>query len=295
LSKGSCFMNNRHITDHEKKNPASSQLGSQNLYDCVKEIFPDTRPKRLREWQEMMQKKSVEPELLLFIASICGTHFRIISPDLQLKDVQEYLYRWLAWGDDLHRMRPDVAELVVAAVSPGIKRELNARGHQRRLPAVEHFRKKGRVPQFRGAWVAALIIEYHFVQDGMELTHATDQVVKLISVLLDKKEENVLREFNRLYKDAPKDVISDLTGELTKEYKFWMVQDGVYGGDVEPPRDQVEKYTEWKSRHKSLQNLFKQNGCERFCDLVVSRIKFDQWKPLWDMKSDQVDKEDESE
>ncbi len=295
MSKGSFFMNNRNIPDYEKKNPASSQLDGQNLYDCVKEIFPDTRPKRLREWREMMQKNSVEPELLLFIASICGTHFRIISPDLQLKDVQEYLYRWLAWGDDMHRMRPDVAELVVAAVSPGIRRELNARGHQRGLPDGEHFHRKGRVPQFRGAWVAALIIENHFTQVGMELTQAKDQVVKLISVLLEKKEENALREFNRLYKDAPKDVISDLTGELIKEYEFWVAQDGVYGGDVEPPQDQVEKYSEWKSRHKSLQNLFKQNGCERFCDLVVSRIKYGLWKPLWDMKAEQIDKEEESE
>jgi hypothetical protein len=295
-------MKNRHIPDYEKKNPvkesfnpANSQLDCQNLYDCIEEIFPDTRPQRLREWREMMQKKSVEPELFLFMASICGTHFRIISPDLQLKDVQEYLYRWLAWGDDLHRMRPDVAELVVAALSPGIRREINARGHQRGLSDEEHFRKKGRIPQFRGAWVAALIIENHFKETGMELTQAKDQVVKLISVLLEKKEENTLRDFNKLYKDAPKDVISDLTRELIKEYEFWMIQDGVYGGDLEPPEDQVEEHSEWKSRHKSLQNLFKQNGCERFCDLVVSRIKYDLWKPLWDMKAEQIDKEEESE
>jgi hypothetical protein len=288
-------MKNRHIPDYEKKNLENSPIDNQNLYDCVKEIFPDMRPKRLREWREMMQEKSVEPELLLFVASICGTHFRIISPDLQLKDVQEYLYQWLARGDDMHRMRPDVAELVVAAVSPGIRRELNVRGHQQSLPDGEHFRREGKVPQFRGAWVAALIIEYHFTQAGMELTQAKDQVAKLISVLLEKKEENALREFNRLYNDAPKDVISDLTGELVKEYNFWMVQDGVYGGDIEPPQDQVEKHSEWKSRHKSLQNLFKQNGCERFCDLVVSRIKYNLWKPLWDMKIEQIDKEEEND
>jgi hypothetical protein len=294
-------MKNRHISDYEKKNPGkdlfnpgSSQSDSQNIYDCVKEIFPDTRMQRLREWREMMERESVEPEPLLFMASICGTHFRIISPDMQLKDVQEYLYRWLAWGDDMHRMRSDVAELIVEAVTPGIRREINARGHHRGLPDGEHFRRKGRIPQFRGAWVAALIIENYFTQAGMELTQAKDQVVKLISVLLEKKEEYALREFDRLYKDAPKDVISDLTGELIKEYRFWMIQDGVYGEDLEPPQDQVEKHSAWKSRHKSLENLFKQNGCERFCDLVVSRIKYNLWKPLWDMKAEQIDKADES-
>jgi hypothetical protein len=294
-------MKNQKITDYKKKNQVkglfnsgSSQPDSQNLYECVKEIFPDTRPQRLREWREMMEKESVEPEPLLFMASICGTHFRIISPDLQLEDVQEYIYRWLAWGDDMHRMRPDVAELIVEAITPGIKREINARGHQRGLPDGEHFRRKGKIPQFRGAWVAALIIENHLTQTGMELTNAKDYVVKLISVLLEKKEANAYREFSRLYKDAPKDIICDLRDELFREYKFWMIQDGVYGGDLEPPQDQVEKHSEWKARHRSLQNLFKQNGCERFCDLVVSRIKYGLWKPLWDMKAEQIDKDEEN-
>jgi hypothetical protein len=242
-----------------------------------------------------MQKMSVEQEPLLFIALICGARCRTLSSEMQLKDVQEYLYHWLAWGDDLHRMRPDVAELIVAALTPGIRKEIEERGYQGGLPDGKHFRKECRIPEFRGAWVAALAIENHSTQAGMELTQAKDQAVKLISVLLEKEEEIALREFNRYYKVAPKDVISHLTRKLIEEYTFWMIQDGVYEGDLEPPQDQVAKHLEWKSRHKSLQILFKQNGCERFCDLVVSRIKPDLWKPLWDMKTGQIDKEAESE
>ncbi len=294
-------MKERPIPEYEKSDPVEEhskpekhQPDSQNLSDCIKEIFPDTRPQRLRAWLETMQRKSVEQEPLLFIASICGTHFRTLSAEVQLKDVQEYLYHWLAWGSDPHRMRPDVAELVVAALAPGIRKEIEERGHQR-LPDGEHFSKRGRIPAFRGAWVAALAIENHSTQAGMELTQAREQAVKLISILLEKEEENALREFNRFYKDVPKHVIANLTGKLIEEYNFWMIQDGVYAGDLEPPQDQVEKHSEWKSRHKSLPILFKQNGCERFCDLVVSRIKPDLWKPLSAMKTEPIDKEEEKE
>ncbi len=302
MSEGKLFMENRPIPENEKKNPVEGlvklekqQLKSQNLYDCIKEMFPETRPQRLCEWLETMKKKSVEQEPLLFIALICGAHCRTLSPEMQLKDVQEYLYHWLAGGDDLHRMRPDVAELLVAVLTPGIRKEIEERCSRSGLPDGEQFRTRSGIPEFRGAWVAALAIENHSTQAGMELTQAKDQAVKLISVLLGKEEENALREFNRYYKVAPKDVISNLTRKLMEEYTFWMRQDGVYGGDGEPPQDQVEKHWQWKSRHKSLQILFQQNGCQRFCDLVVSRIKPELWKPLWDMTAGQIDKEAESE
>ncbi len=270
------------------------QSNTVSLYDCIKDTFPHMRPQRLREWLEEMQKKSVEREPVLFIALICGAYCRTLSPEMQLQDVQEYLYEWLAWGDDQHRMRPDVAELVVAALTPGIRKEIEERGPQNG-PDGEPFRKRGRIPEFRGALIAALAIENLSMQAGMESAQARDQAVKLISVLLEKEEETALREFNRYYKVAPKDAVSHLTRKLIEEYTFWMTQDGVYGGDVEPPQEEAEKHLEWKSRHKTLQVLFKQNGCERFCDLVVSRIKPDLWKPLWDMKAGQVDKETESE
>ncbi len=294
-------MEEHPVPEHEKSNPIEElklekhQSNNQNLYACIKEMFPDTRPQRLHEWLETMQKKSVEQEPLLFIALICGAHCRTLSPAMQLQDVQEYLYEWLAWGDDLHRMRPDVAELIVAALTPGIRKEIEEKGSQNVVPDGEPSRKKGRIPEFRGAWVAALAIENHSTQAGMELTQARDQAVKLISVLLGKEEEIALREFNRYYRVASKDGISNLTRKLIEEYKFWMIQDGVYDGDLEPPQDQAEKHREWKSRHKSLQILFNQNGCDRFCDLVVSRIKPHLWKPLWDMKAGQIDKEAESE
>jgi len=277
----------------ESITPGSPLAGYRTLYDCVREIFPDTRPPKLRAWRDMMEKQAVEPDILLFMAVMCGSHFRIISPELQLKDVQEYLYSWLARGDDLHRMRPDVAELIVAAMTPGIRREINLRGQQPGVTNNAYTGRRGTIPQFRGAWVAALIIDTHFTQSGMEATRTRDLVAKLISVLLETEEKRAQHVFNKLYNDAPKDIIAELTQALRTEYGFWISQDGVYGDDLEPPQEQAEKHAEWKSRHKSLQNLFKQNGCDRFCDLVISRIKYDLWKPLWDMHVERIDDDEE--
>ncbi len=274
--------------------PATYEL-NKDIYGSVCEKFPDAWPRKLREWREVTEKKSLEPELYLFIALMCGSQFRTVSPEGQLQDVRDYLYNWLAWGDDLHRMRSDVAELVVSALTPGISKEIEKRGHQRGLTHGEYTRKKGRIPEYRGAWVAALIIANHLIQKGMRPVRAKAQAVKLIIVLLEKNEKTALREFNRYYRDAPKDVISNLRKELVEEYKFWMKQDGIHEGDFEPPKKQAKAHAAWKSKHKALPYFFKQQGREQFCGMVLSRIEPDLWKPLWDMKAGNIDKKVGSE
>lgn len=295
-------MKKRPIPEYDKANPVndlfkpvSYEQPNKDFYDCIKEIYPDTRPKRLQEWKETMEKEAFEPDLLLFITLICWSYFRTISPAEQLKDVQEYLYSWLAWGEDLHRMRPDVAELVVAALTPEIRRAIEERGHQRGYPDGRFFRKSGRIPEHRGAWVAALIIADYFIKTGMKLTQAKDMAVRLISVLLQKDEDVALREFNRYYKEAPKDIISKLTKELIQEYNFWMIQDGVHERDLPLSQDQTQEFAAWKSRHKSYPYFFKTHGRKGLSDIVLSRINPDLWKPLWDMKTGQIDKEEKSE
>lgn len=295
-------MKKRPIPEYDKQNPVhdlfkpvSYLQTNKDFFDCIKEIFPDTRPKRLQEWKEAMEQESSDPEPLLFITLICWSHFKTISPASQLKDVQEYLYSWLAWGEDLHRMRPDVAELVVAALTPEIRRAIEERGHQRGYPDGRYFRKSGRIPEHRGAWVAALIIADYFHTAGMKLTQAKDKAVRLISVLLEKDEDIALREFNRYYKEAPKDAISDLTKKLIEEYIFWMIQDGVNERDIPPPQDQTQEYAAWRSRHKSYPYFFRIHGHEGISGIVLSRIKSELWKPLWDMKAGPIDKETKSE
>lgn len=282
-------MKKRPIPEYDKASPfnglfkpVSNVQTSKDFYECMKEIFPDLWPERLQEWRETVEKESHEPEPLLFITLTCWAHFRTISPEEQLKDVQEYLYSWLAWGDG--RMRADVAKLVVDAMSPEIRRAIEERGHQRGYPDNQYFRKSGRIPEYRGVWIAALAIADHLAQEGMEPAKAKDKAVKLISVLLEKEEDSALREFNRYQKEAPKNIISKLTKELVNEYRFWMIQDGVYEGDISPPPDNAHEYAAWKSKHKSFPYFFRTHGREGLSDIVLTRIKPNLWKPLWDMK-----------
>ncbi len=274
--------------------PASDQPNVKDLCGCVCELFPDAWPRKLREWQEeATKKKSLEPELFLFIALICGSHFRTESPDMQLQDVRDYLYDWLAGYEN--RMNPDVAQLVVAALTPGISKEIVKRGHKRGLPHVEYSKKRGRPLEDRGAWVVALIIARHLTQKGIKLVRAKDQAVKLLTVLLGKKEDTALRELNRYHKEAPKDIISKLTKELIHEYDFWVKQDGVHQRDIPPPHDQTRELARWKSKHKELPYLLRNWGREGLSGVVLSRIKPDLWKPLWDMKTGNIEKDARSE
>lgn len=264
--------------------PVSHEPNVKDLCGCVCEIFPDAWPRQVREWQEWAGKKKLEPELFLFVALVCKSYFITISPEKQLEDIRNYLYGWFARGAGMG-MRPEVAELVVATLTPGISKEIEKRGHQRGASSGEYFRKKGRIPEYRGVWVAALIIENYLTGKGMRPAQAKAQAVKLMTVLLDKKDKTAVREFDRHYKDAPKDAVSALREKLVDEYEHWVRQDGAHEGDIEPPRKRSKAYVEWKSKHKSLLYFFKTHGRKRFCDLVLSSIKPELWKPLWDMKA----------
>jgi hypothetical protein len=158
------------------------------------------------------------------------------------------------------------------------------------VPRGEYSRKKGRIPENRGAWVAALAIVNYLIKKGMRPIRAKAQAVKLIAVLLDKNENTALRELNRYYRDAPKDVIATLRDKLVKEYRFWLQQDGVHAGDPGPPKKQAKTYAAWKSKHKTLPYFFKTHGRERFCGMVLSHIDSTLWQPLWAMKIGRVGK-----
>jgi hypothetical protein len=58
-------MKKRPIPEYDKANPVndlfkpvSYSQTNKDFFDCIKEIFPDTRPKRLQEWKKAMEKES---------------------------------------------------------------------------------------------------------------------------------------------------------------------------------------------------------------------------------------------
>ena len=266
---------------------------SQNLYDCIKEIFPKTNSEQLENWMKETRKDEIKPEPLLFMALICGTHFQIAHT--KLEDVLERLWKWLTWKQDSF-MTPDLAELIIEALAPGIGDAVEKRGYERGWPSGEYVKERGRPLETRGIWVAAVVIKNYlgnFKKKSTKSKVTTEDVLKLIAILLGRGPGGIgTNEFYRNKKTMSEDTIAKLTTKLIELYDFMLGQDGVISEpqDLAPPQKDIEKYAEWKSRHRSLHYLIKHNGCERFCGLMLGRINSDLWKPLWDVKTGKLTK-----
>lgn len=277
----------RTIADEIFRPRTSQTLG---LEESILQIFPDARPGELKNWLDKKEKTKapIEKESLLFMALICGTKFRMAR--IEPKKVFEYLWGWLTHGVGDYRMNPEMAELVIEALAPGIMKAIEERGYKRG-PGGPYIKKRGRPPESRGAWVAAFVIEEYLCQKGMKSTHAKELAVDLIAILLGRKghskekEKGIeLSEFYRLHKKAPIDTIKKLTIELMEEYKFLLRQDGIRSKDLEPAQDEIENHADWALRHKSLQNYFKDFRYENVCSGVLTRIPHSLWEPFWDIK-----------
>jgi hypothetical protein len=230
--------------EYEKTNRAEeffkakkTKPNSQNLYEAIKEIFPDLRPRELKSWLETMRKNAIEPELLLFFAVISGAYFRVTH--IELKEVQQALWHWLTWGNPRYWLKQEYAELVISSLVPGIKLAIEEKGYKQGWPKGKYVRKKGKPKEAaHAAWVAGLIIDKYLMQTGMKSISAKDQVLKLVSILLGRKETSIGRnEFYRFAKNAPKEIIEKLTHLLIEEYSFLLKQDGETDPrDLEPPQ-----------------------------------------------------------
>ncbi len=268
----------------ESLNQGRYESTNEGLAGCVSEIFPKIKPDELNQWIAKTQAGSIDPDPILFIALVCGAHFRSLPPEDRLKKTLAYLFDWLVRGDDQHRMSPDVAEMVVDALTPGIRKKIKKGGHQIGLPEGRLSRKRGRIPDTRGAWVAAAVVETYLIQKRIKKTAPRDHALRLVSLLLNKKEKSAQVELNRFYTNTPNNAIADLTEQLTQTYKLWVKQDGANAGDYEPPKNQTDEHSKWKSQHKSHQYVIKQWGCEQYCNVMLGYIKNDLWKRLWDIK-----------
>ncbi len=120
------------------------------------QVFPDANPRKLERWiDNVIRETSAEPEVLLFAALLCGAQFRIKHPEVQA--AMGDLWRWLRQHPQ--DMNPELAELVIEAIGPGMVRAIEARGWLRGWPEGTHVSRKGAPPKNRGAWVAGFLID----------------------------------------------------------------------------------------------------------------------------------------
>ena len=252
----------------------------ENMNNYVLEIFPDIRPGIFKNWiKENRKEKSFDIEPALFMTIVCGAYFRIYHPDVR-KPLEE-LWKWLT-----HRMNNpmshDLAELLIEAISPGIRKIVEARGYQQGWPKGQNVRKQGPPPHTRGAWVAGFVFEKYLQNEGVDKEKARLKAIELISVLLAREIEAY--EFQRSYKKAPKRNIANLTIQLLKEYEFLIRNDAYLSIDPCPPEGQTSQYIKWRSRHKSLENVIFASGCETLCSNVISKISTDILESFWDIQ-----------
>ena len=127
------------------------------------ECFPDANPKKLERWLDRVTSEtSVEPEPLLFAAFICAVQFRIAQPDIHT--VLAEIYSWLT--EYPRSMKGELAELVIAAIEPGMSQAVTRMGWHKGILDGPYVRKKGAPPKTRGAWVAGLIVDSLLRQGG---------------------------------------------------------------------------------------------------------------------------------
>lgn len=246
------------------------------LSDCVLQTFPNANPKRLHSWEGKVRAANLEPEPLLFLAAVCGHAFRIHHPDLD--QTLGELRKWLSGG--IHPgMDGDLADLVVEALKPGISKALEARGYK----CGEVFVKAvGRPPEGRGAWVAAFLVADFLEGKGIKKTRAMEFATKLVAVLLGRQEVPSTEFYGKRNK-GPRRLIPRLSGELTKQHEFWMIQEGIQRQDPIPAEVGSKVYREWETRHLGLKLYLGLLGCERFAEMVLSRIPKELSEPFWGM------------
>jgi len=269
-------------TDGQRNPSSETQPHCQSLYCYVKEVFPRTAQKQLGDWLLAAEGKSVEPEPLLFLAVICGAYFRMHDPERIVKETLNYLYGWLTWGNVQHRMNPSIAELLVDALAPGIRSEMEKTGRLPDLPGGRQARGKNLSMDVRGAWAAALVIQNH-LGAGLKKSDDADQwTMELTGILLGRKADPALaREYNRCRAKIPKSVIAGLAAVLIKEYENALKHDGATAGDPAPSPKNSRRYDEWKSRHKTLAKESAKSGWEGLCSNVINRVPSSFWKSFW--------------
>ncbi len=279
-------MKKKPMAEDKRKGPADptcpsseGQSHCQSLYCYVKEVFPRTAQKQLGDWLLVAEKQSFEPEPLLFLAVICGSYFRMHDPDKIVKETLNYLYGWLTWGNAQHRMNPAIAELVVDALAPNIRSEMEKTGKLQELPGGMRAREKNVPSDVRGAWIAGLLMATCLKAERKKMDK---WVIELTAILLGRKAEpSFFREFNRCRNRSPRKIIADLTDNLIKEYNNAIKYDGIKAGDPAPSEKRSIQYAEWKSRHKALAYASAELGWDVFCSDIINKVPIPVWKPLW--------------
>jgi len=238
------------------------------LQEGVRGCFPAVNPQALGTWLDALAKAKVEPELVLFVVLVCGVQFQVYRTDPET--VMEELRTRLVHSPG--GMRPQLADVVVKALAPGIKQAVDAQW--KAGPESEAVEITGRPPDTRAAWAAAALIEELLAQRKVPVKDRERMTFGLLELLLGRGVES--REYDRRWREAAGSRPSQLVARLSEEYEKLIERSArrQYGTEAKArPKD-------WRKRHRALTHLFVVEGFEAGARSVAVSTPTGLWELL---------------
>jgi|GEM_PF-6040346 len=255
---------------------ASPPIGT--LTQAIERVFIDANPRRLEKWTRKYEELASDPELILFAALLCGSHFRISQPDTP--SVLGRLWTWLTRHPQ--NMDKELAELLIDSLTPSLKQTIENRGQKKGWPEGVFERERGRPPKARGALAASVIAESLLSQKGAKKGVALDLSTELAAILSGRQHVERL-ELYRLRKRIPAQTLTSICNEITKCYEQLLIDDGVRTNDCKPESALPEQQGEWKRRHKDLTQTLYSYGWKQLMGHILRRLPEGIWQPFWQL------------
>ena len=235
--------------------------------------FPDSNPGRLAAWVESVRAiEGVEAEPLLLMTLLSGVRLQVARDELV--SVLEQLWSWLTSRP--RNMPHPLADLVVEALSPELKRVIESRGWRFGTDG-EPVRKRGRPLEARAAWTAALLVEGELRRTGkIAATTARELALALVAVLLGRRNvepPELYRARKRMGNPEP----SDLALAIRERYETWLEREGVQSRNPAPDRADAAAYAAWRRRYIALPQFVGLYGAPGFAQLVLQDIPPKVW------------------
>jgi hypothetical protein len=248
-----------------------AKAGAESLLDGVLDLYPKADQARLRAWLKVVETHDgVEGTALLFFALVCGTRFRVYSPDMA--KVLSRLWQWLTWAP--RHMDQDLAALVVDALAPALEREFKTREGRRVGPGAAAEKVRGRPPVSRGAWVTASVTDGYLRQAGLGAADAKERTLELAAILTGREmaSPEELRQANAALSNRLR-----LARALQEQLDWWVEHDDVGSASPGPESARPPGRSEWRRRHALLSSVLKRVGSQTLAEIVVARIPPAHW------------------
>ena len=237
--------------------------------------FPDSNPGRLAAGVESVRAiEGVEAEPLLLMALLSGVRLQVARDDLV--SVLGQLWSWLTSRP--RSLPPPLAELVIEALRPELKRVIEGRGWRFGAEG-EPVRKRGRPLAARVAWTAALLVERALRRAGTRAGTPKEFALALVAVLLGRRSVEAA-ELYRARKRMGNPDPSSLALAIRERYETWLEREGRQLRDPAPDRADGAAYASWRASHRALTQLLGIYGAPTFAGQLLSELPAHLWTPF---------------